>query len=193
MTVIDTPLGPMRGAVRKGYTSFRGIRYAQPPTGDLRFRPPAPVAPWQHEYDATQFGASAPQPQQAADGPMQMTAEPIDEDCLFLNVYTPAPDANRRPVLFWIHGGGYVSGSGRAYNGSIFAREHDVVVVTINYRMGAFGFMHVGHLQEESAESVNNGILDQICALDWTHDSIAAFGGDPDNVMIFGESASTLR
>ena len=190
MTTIDTPLGRIRGAAHNGALAFRGIRYAAAPTGEARFRPPRPVSPWEGVYDATEFGPSAPQPNLSAPGaPLQLPKEPTDEDCLFLNVYTPAADGGKRPVLFWIHGGGYVGGSGRAYDGSVFTREHDVVVVTINYRMGALGFLHVGHLEEELASSVNNGILDQICALEWTRDNIAAFGGDPGNVMIFGESA----
>ena len=190
MTIIDTPLGGIRGAEHNGSLAFRGIRFAEPPTGAARFRPPRPVAPWPDVYDATAFGPSAPQPNLSLpDAPLQLPVEPMDEDCLFLNVYAPAADDARRPVLFWIHGGGYVGGSGRAYDGSVFTRDHDVVVVTVNYRMGALGFLHLGHLEEGLESSVNNGILDQICALEWTRDNITAFGGDPDNVMIFGESA----
>ena len=189
MVVIDTPLGPMRGKTSDGYVVFRGIRYAKAPTGDQRFRPPVPVEPWSEEYDATHYGPSAPQLPPQVDGDVQIPADPTSEDCLFLNVYTPVADDGARPVLFWIHGGGYVNGSGRLYNGRLFARDHDAVVVTINYRMGAIGFMHVGHLQSDLHESVNNGILDQICALEWTRDNIAAFGGDPNNVLVFGESA----
>ena len=190
MTTISTPLGRIKGAAHNGALAFRGIRFAQAPVGPLRFRPPVPVTPWSDLYDATNFGASAPQPNMSAPGAaLQLPVEPTDEDCLFLNVYTPAADSARRPVLFWIHGGGYVMGSGRAYDGTAFTQEHDVVVVSVNYRMGAFGFMHVGHLDPALASSVNNGILDQICALAWTRDNIAAFGGDPDNVTIFGESA----
>ncbi len=189
MTTIATPLGNVTEVRREGYQVFRGIRYARAPVGERRFAPPVPVDAWTGDYDATQFGASAPQPAPDIAGPLQAQPEPTDEDCLFLNVYTPAADDRRRPVLFWIHGGGYVSGSGRAYNGRAFVSEHDVVVVTINYRMGPIGFMHVGHLSPELGESVNNGILDQICALEWTRDNIEAFGGDPGNVLIFGESA----
>jgi para-nitrobenzyl esterase len=187
--IADTPLGKIEGSERDGVIAFRGIRYAQPPVGKLRFKPPLAVEAWTGTYDATTFGAAAPQLQD----PTQ-AVEPISEDCLFLNVYKPAsaagsPDDAKRPVLFWIHGGGYVEGSGRFYNGRVFVKDHDVVVVSINYRMGALGFMHVGHLEDGLNESVNNGILDQICALEWTRDNIHSFGGDPDNVMIFGESA----
>ncbi len=185
--VAETKLGSLRGRKSSRGLVFRGIRYAKAPTGERRFRPPEGVDPWDGEYDATQYGASAPQP--AAMGEVPMAPEPMDEDCLFLNITTPAVDDARRPVLFWIHGGGYVTGSGRVYNGGAFTAEHDVVVVTINYRMGALGFMHVGHLDESLPASVNNGILDQICALEWTRDHIDSFGGDPDNVLVFGESA----
>ena len=186
MSMIDTPLGPMEGKDYNGCKVFLGIRYAQAPVGDLRFRPPKPVAPWTDVYDATTLGPSAPQ---LPDPMSPLPPEPTDEDCLFLNIYTPGTDDSRRPVLFWIHGGAYVMGSGRMYDGSRFTREHDVVVVTINYRMGPLGFMHVGHLETDLVSSVNNGILDQICALEWVRDNIHAFGGDPGNVMIFGESA----
>ncbi len=188
--IAETPLGRIRGHERDGCCEFRGIRFARAPVGDLRFRPPVPVDPWSDVYDATRFGPSAPQPLMfQPDDPLPLPVEPTDEDCLFLNVYTPAVDGAQRPVLFWIHGGGYVVGSGRVYDGRVFAREHDVVVVTVNYRMGPLGFMHVGHLDPELSESVNTGILDQICALEWTRDNIGAFGGDPHNVLIFGESA----
>ena len=190
MPVVGTPLGPVRGKQGADCLEFLGIRYARAPVGPLRFRPPQPVPAWTEPYDATAFGPSAPQPQMTGDdAALQMPVEPTDEDCLFLNIYTPATDDGKRPVMFWIHGGGYVAGSGRAYHGGLLARDHDVVVVTINYRMGALGFMHVGHLDPALDESVNNGILDQIAALEWTRDNIGAFGGDPDNVMIFGESA----
>ncbi|MEM7016285.1 MAG: carboxylesterase family protein [Pseudomonadota bacterium] len=182
--IVQTPLGQIEGAERDGVCAFRGIRYAEAPTGERRFCPPVPVSSWPGIYDAKRFGPSSPQRPQPPSPPEEM-----DEDCLFLNVYTPAVDDAKRPVLFWIHGGGYVGGSGRMYNGRVFVQEHDVVVVTINYRLGALGFMHVGHLDQALNESVNNGILDQICALEWTRDNISAFGGDPGNIMIFGESA----
>jgi para-nitrobenzyl esterase len=190
MPVIDTRLGRIEGKQGDGCLAFLGIPYAQAPLGELRFKPPRPYESWADTLDATAFGASAPQPVMGGeDGPLQMPVEPTDVDCLFLNIYTPGADSGARPVMFWIHGGGYVGGSGRAYNGAQLAREHDVVVVNINYRMGALGFMHVGHLEDGVESSVNNGIFDQICALQWTRDNIAAFGGDPQNVLIFGESA----
>lgn len=186
MAVVETALGKVEGRDKGAFLAFTGIRYAEAPVGDLRFRPPVPVKAWAGTLDATMYGPSAPQPHPVGPG---LVREPIDEDCLFLNVYTPAADDRRRPVLFWIHGGSYLTGSGRNYNGRRFASDHDVVVVNINYRMGAFGFMHVGHLEDGLDQSVNNGMLDMICALEWVKDHIADFGGDPDNVTIFGESA----
>lgn len=186
MGIVETSLGKIEGRDKGAFLAFTGIRYAQAPKGDLRFCPPVPVKPWAGVHDATRYGPSAPQPHPNAPG---LVREPIDEDCLFLNVYTPAADGKKRPVLFWIHGGSYVTGSGRNYNGRRFASDHDVVVVNINYRMGALGFLHVGHLEEGLDRSVNNGILDMICALEWTRDHISDFGGDPANVTIFGESA----
>lgn len=186
MTTITTSLGKIEGRDKGAFLAFTGIRYAQAPVGDLRFCPPVPIKAWDGVHDATRFGPSAPQPHPTDPG---LQREPIDEDCLFLNVFTPAADGKKRPVLFWIHGGSYITGSGRNYNGRRFASDHDCVVVNINYRMGALGFMHVGHLEEGLGTSVNTGILDMICALEWTRDHIAEFGGDPDNVTIFGESA----
>ena len=190
MITAQTPLGTIEGMEGDGCQVFRGIRYAKAPVGERRFCPPEGVDPWVGTYDATEFGPSAPGPHMSGEeSVLQMPVEPTDEDCLFLNVYTPSADAGKRPVLFWIHGGAYIMGSGRVYDGSAFAREHDVVVVTINYRLGMLGFLHVGHLDPTLAGSVNNAILDQVCALEWTRDNISAFGGDPGNVMIFGESA----
>ena len=180
MPIVETPLGRVHGKQAAECLEFLGIRYARAPVGPLRFRPPEPVPPWTEPYDATAFGPSAPQPQMAShDAALQMPVEPTDEDCLFLNVYTPATDDGARPVMFWIHGGGYVAGSGRAYHGGLLVRDHDVVVVTINYRMGALGFMHVGHLDPALDESVNNGILDQIAALEWTGTTSAPSAATP--------------
>lgn len=191
MAIVETALGKVEGRDKKGHIAFTGIRYAEAPVGDLRFCPPVPVKSWKGEdgqqvLDATQFGPAAPQPKPI--NPAEQP-EPWDEDCLFLNVYTPAADNKKRPVMVWIHGGAYVRGSGRIYNGRRFAGDHDVVLVTVNYRMGAFGYMHVGHLEEGLDQSVNNGLLDQICALEWVRDHIGVFGGDAGNVTIFGESA----
>jgi para-nitrobenzyl esterase len=161
----------------------------------LRWRAPVPVEPWDGIRDASTFGAIAPQapPTPGVTSPSDPDAsEPQSEDCLFLNVWTPAldPDA-RRPVLFFIHGGGFTSGSGSVflYRGGNLVRNGDAVVVTINYRLGALGFL--GHRQLGDADGLvgNWGLMDQVAALTWVRENIAAFGGDPGNVTIFGESA----
>jgi len=189
MTIIDTPLGRIRGREKHGALQFLGIRYGQSTAGENRFRPPVPVDPWDDVVDATSFGASAPQPPRAEDSVLPKRDLTISEDCLFLNVYTPAADSAARPVLFWIHGGSYLNGSGDAYGGGSFATTGDIVVVTINYRLGVFGFAEFGHLDESHTGSQNNGVLDMIAALEWVRDNIAAFGGDPSRVTICGESA----
>lgn len=189
MPTVETSLGSIQGRERDGVEQYLGIRYAQAPVGDLRFRAPVPVEPWDGAYDATRLGTCAPQAPRAADSPLPSRDIVCDEDCLFLNVYTPGSDDARRPVLFWIHGGAYTRGSGDTTDGTSFAARGDIVVVTINYRLGALGFMELGHLDETLSGSQNNGIRDQITALKWVHDHIAAFGGDPEQVTICGESA----
>jgi para-nitrobenzyl esterase len=188
-SAVHTDLGEIHGRVHEGYHSFRGIRYAKAPVGARRFAAPVPVDPWDEPIDATAYGASAPQPSQREGNPLPGREIRWDEDCLFLNVFTPAPDDARRPVLFWIHGGAYTAGSGDAYHGGPFATHGDIVVVTVNYRLGVFGFMELGHLDPALAGSQNNGIRDQIAALQWVHDHIQRFGGDPDQITICGESA----
>jgi len=189
MTTIDTPLGRVRGREKGGALQFLGIRYGQTTAGENRFRPPMPVEPWAGVFDATRFGASAPQPPRPEESVLPKRDLTISEDCLFLNVFTPAADSAARPVLFWIHGGSYLNGSGDAYGGASFATTGDIVVVTINYRLGVFGFAEFGHLDESHVGSQNNGVLDMIAALQWVSDNIAAFGGDPERVTICGESA----
>ena len=173
---------------------FRGIPFARPPVGNLRFRPPEAPEPWTGVRSAREFGASAQQ------GDLFLHAGgwdvgKRDEDCLYLNVTTPGADAARRPVLFWIHGGIYIVGSGSQslYDAETLVQRGDVVVVTINYRLGAFGFLHLNDLLgEEFGASGNAGTLDQLAALRWVRDNIEAFGGDPANVTIFGESAGGM-
>ncbi len=176
---------------------FRGIPFAQPPVGDLRFRAPLPSQAWDGVREATHAGPMAMQiPLEALDNLFGRPREPrqLDEDCLYLNVWTPGLDGARRPVMVWIHGGGFTSGGGSepVYSGAALA-SRDVVVVTINYRLGALGFLYAPDLADESDSTCANfGILDQIAALEWVRDEIAAFGGDPDNVTIFGESAGGM-
>ncbi|MDJ0852499.1 MAG: carboxylesterase/lipase family protein [Myxococcota bacterium] len=176
---------------------FRGIPFARPPVGKLRFRPPQPVEPWSGRREAKQFGPSAPQwGQLPAFARRLIAAGPggLSQDCLYLNVWTPACDRARRPVMVWIHGGAFTMGSGSTplYAGTHFAKRGDVVVVTLNYRLGAFGFLNLRSLSGRSDAPANLGLLDQIAALEWVRDNIEAFGGDPGNVTIFGESAGGM-
>ena len=179
--------GEIRGAVSAGdpdIAAFKGIPYAAPPAGDLRWRPPEPVNAWDGVRDATEPGPTC-----VPNGGPGVVA---DEDCLFLNVWAPLETAAPLPVLFWIHGGGYTSGSGSTavYDGTRLAAD-GAVVVTINYRLHAFGFLAHPALSAESPHgaSGNYGLLDMVAALEWVRDNIAAFGGDPGRVTIFGESA----
>jgi para-nitrobenzyl esterase len=184
--------GTVQGRTKDGVLLFAGIPYAAPPVGGGRFAPPAPPEPWSGTRDAARFGPVAWQPGKLLGGLMGLSEQHMEEDCLLLNVQTPALDDGGRPVMVWIHGGGFTSGSGSTpwYNGASFARRGDVVVVTINYRLGALGFLHLPELGgERFAFSGLSGILDQVAALEWVRDNIAAFGGDPGNVTIFGESA----
>ncbi|MCE7006423.1 carboxylesterase family protein [Kibdelosporangium philippinense] len=181
---VDARHGAVRGAVTGGVLTFKGIPYAAPPVGSNRFRPPQPVEPWAGTRDATNFGPTAPKAPYAP--PLDALIYEVDipgDDYLNLNVYTPDVSA-RLPVMVWIHGGAFVNGSSSAYNPTAFARD-GVVAVTINYRLGIDGFLyHPGN--------ANRGLLDQIAALEWVRDNITAFGGDPDQVTVFGESAGAM-
>ncbi len=194
--VIDTTLGPVGGDHKRGVLRYKGIPFAAPPVGELRFAPPAPAEPWTEVFPAVGRFPIVPQPMagmQAAAGAAG-GAEQSEAGCLTLNVWTPAADDGRRPVMFWIHGGGFVTGAGTVpwYDGTNLARR-DVVVVSCNYRLGALGFLHLEQIAGSSlAGSGNAGLLDQIAALRWVQDNIAAFGGDPGNVTIFGESAGGM-
>lgn len=172
---------------------FKGVPFAAPPVGDLRWRPPQPVEAWEDVRDASAFGFTAWQPDGSDLTKQSQPVTKLDEDCLTLNVWTQQLEANEpAPVMVWIHGGGFNTGAGSfdVYNGEHLARE-GVVLVTINYRLNIFGFLAHLALSAESELGVsgNYGMLDQIAALEWVRDNIRAFGGDPDNVTIFGESA----
>jgi para-nitrobenzyl esterase len=186
--VVRTGGGLVHGADNGGVSTFLGLPYAAPPTGNLRWRPPQPASSWSGVRDATQFGPSCPQ---ALTGNPLLPPGQISEDCLYLNVYTPAarPGANR-PVLVWIHGGGLVQDGARDYDGSKLAAD-GVVVVTINYRLGALGFLAHPALASHGAAG-NYGLMDQQAALRWVQRNIARFGGDPRNVTIAGQSAGGL-
>jgi para-nitrobenzyl esterase len=182
--------GKLRGVEQPGVCAFLGIPFAQPPVGPLRFRAPQPVAPWQGVRDAVAVGPSAPQ----NEGLMQ-DSPPWNEDCLYLNVWTPGIDNRRRPVMVWLHGGGFTIGSGgqQMYDGAALCRRGDVVVVTVNYRLGALGYAYLKELTRTGAETdANLGLRDQIAALEFVRDNIDAFGGDPGNVTLFGESAGGM-
>jgi para-nitrobenzyl esterase len=194
--LVTTTAGTLRGEAGDGIAVFKGVPYAAPPVGDLRFRPPAPVEPWTGVRDALAYGPSCPQPQQRPAGWSQETAE--HEDCLYLNVWTPdASPERKRPVMVWIHGGGYAIGSGSwpLYDGRALAVRGDVVVVTVNHRLGALGYLHLdGVVGGDGFEaSGNNGMLDLVAVLEWVRDEIGAFGGDAGNVTIFGESGGGAK
>lgn len=194
--LVRTAEGPLVGVAHEGLVTFLGIPYAAPPLGpDGRFRPPRPHEGWESIRPATSFGPAARQLPSALDALLGAGPEPQDENCLVLNVWTPGCDSEaRRPVLVWIHGGAFVQGSGSlpVYHGDRLARRGNVVVVSINYRLGELGWLHLDALGPEFAGSGNCGLLDQIEALRWVRRNIAGFGGDPDNVTVFGESAGAM-
>jgi para-nitrobenzyl esterase len=171
------------------------VPYARPPAGELRFRPPVPPRPWQGTRDATSFGPAAPQHAVPWFGRISAAGREYGDDCLSLNVWTPALDGARRPVLVWIHGGGFMVGAGSTglYDGADLARRGDAVVVTINYRLGALGYVHLGTVLGEGFEDATNlGVRDQIAALEWVREHAERLGGDPDNVTVFGQSAGGM-
>ncbi|MFK7913532.1 MAG: carboxylesterase family protein, partial [Pseudomonadales bacterium] len=179
---VMTSDGPVIGIRTDQVRSFKGIPYARPPIDGLRWRAPRRPRPWQEPLDAAAFGPACLQPENALRGTGSMS-----EDCLTLNVWTPAERAAPRPVLFWIHGGGFRFGSGQI-PGEVFASQ-GAVVVSINYRMGPLGWMAHPALKSKAA---NFGLQDMTLALNWVQNNIAAFGGDPNNVTIFGVSAGGM-
>lgn len=197
-----TTAGPVRGFTENGVLVFKGVRYGAD-TATSRFRAPQRPEPWSEPLDASQFGASAiqiPYPPGTAGGLFESWAvdpvPPMSEDCLFLNVWTPAlADGANRPVMVWLHGGGLTRGSGssRAYDGVRLVDRGDVVVITVNHRLNVFGYTYLGKFGDQFADSGNAGILDLILSLEWVRDNARAFGGDPTNVTIFGESGGGFK
>jgi para-nitrobenzyl esterase len=189
MTTVNTRDGLLRGTTDGPVQVWRGIPFAKPPVGPLRFRPPEPVEAWDGVRDAAQFGPIACQLDLPGFPP---SADHGEEDCLYLNVWSPAADDCRRPVLVWLHGGGFFKGAGTSHNGRSLAAVYDVVVVTLNYRLGPWGFLYLGDLAPVFNDSANLGLLDQVAALRWVQNNIAAFGGDPGCVTLFGESSGAM-
>jgi para-nitrobenzyl esterase len=192
MAVVETTSGKVEGREAPTHQKFLGIPFAASPVGSLRFAPPAPPASWSGVRAAQGAGLACPQPPSLLPG---MAPGPTGEDCLTLNVYTPSSGRGRRPVMVWFHGGGFVGGSSTQalYDASRLAVRGDVVVVTANYRLGALGFLAPGAAALELPGAADNvGMLDQVAALRWVRDNVAAFGGDPAKVTIFGESAGGM-
>lgn len=185
-----TTAGRIRGFRRGGICLFRGVPYAGPASGPNRFKAAPPLRPWKGVRDAIESGPPSWQPGQRRNEP------PQDENCLVLNIWTPAPDRRKRPVMFYSHGGGFTTGSAASpyQDATGLARAYDVVVVSTNHRLGLFGYLYLGELGgEEYATSGNQGLLDIRDALRWVHDNIEEFGGDPGKVMIFGESGGGAK
>lgn len=183
----ETAQGLVRGRVAEnGVIAFKGMRYAAPASGAHRFMPPRPPESWAGEFEALDYGDQSPQARTSLAGPQTMS-----DDCLRINVWTPGLDNAKRPVLLWFHGGGFEAGSGSSalYDGTRMARRGDVVVATINHRLNVFGHCYLGGvLGEDFQQSGNAGYLDLVAAMKWVKANIGEFGGDPDNVMIYGQS-----
>jgi len=195
-TVVQTKSGKIEGVIENKLYVFKGVPFAAPPTGDLRWAAPQDHAGWEGIRPAKEFGKTSLQSAMQGNPPPGFgSPEETDEDCLFLNIWTPGLDSKKRPVMVWIHGGAFVMGSGSqtTYRSGRLSKNGDLVTVSINYRLGLLGFLNLNEATEgKIPSSGNEALLDQICALHWVKDNIAAFGGDPDNVTVFGESAGSM-
>jgi len=195
--VVETTAGKVRGYSARGILTFKGVPYAGNTAGANRFMPPAKLRPWTGVRSSMYYGQVCPQGERAG---WQNDEESFmfewddgqpGEDCLRVNVWTPGADNRKRPVMVWLHGGGFSAGSGqelKAYDGESIARRGDVVLVSLNHRLNVFGYLNLSKYGEEYASSANVGMLDLVAALEWVRDNVANFGGDPGNVMIFGQS-----
>jgi para-nitrobenzyl esterase len=183
--IVNTKHGQIRGVDEGNLHIFRGIPYAEPPIGERRFTPPCPLQPWADVLQADRYGPISHQPVNA-----YFNLGEQSEDCLSLNIWTPGVDQANRPVLVDIHGGGFISGTGAFFSGYTFAQRDNIVCVSINYRLGALGFLYLGDLLGEAYQtSGNNGILDIVAALRWVKENISTFGGDPNRITVSGGSA----
>lgn len=198
--IVETRYGKVQGYEQGPISVWKGIPFAQPPTGQRRFRAPQPPEQWAGIRETTAFGPMAPQRLEAlgelaGDADSAIVLPPMSEDCLYLNIWSPGADQEKRPVMVWIHGGGFTLGSTSEawYDGTSFATNHNIVVVSLAYRLGTLGFVYLKDLAGADTDySGNCGLLDQIAGLQWVRENIAAFGGDPDNVTVAGESAGAM-
>ena len=196
-SLVEISSGKLQGTESNGVKVFKGVPYGAATGGKQRFKAPRPVSPWTGVKQAGAYGPVAPQGASLVPAPAQSTGVSLvgdgatfSEDCLYLNVWTPALDSRKRPVMVWLHGGGFSSGSGASalYDGTNLARSHDVVVLTINHRLNGFGYLDLSDVSSDYADSSMAGLLDVVLALQWVKENIARFGGDPNCVTIFGES-----
>lgn len=190
--IVETSYGKLQGRQEGGVHVWRGVPFAAPPVGELRFRAPQAPEAWSGVREASEFGPVSHQPPDTRGTRFGGQAPVHSEDCLYLNIWSPAVREEPLPVMVWIHGGTFVTGAGSQpqFDGTSFAERGNVILVSINYRLGPFGFMHLSPFGEEL--SSNQGLLDQIAALKWVKENIAAFGGDPQRVTVFGESAGSM-
>jgi para-nitrobenzyl esterase len=200
--IVETVSGRVRGTEERGVSIFKGIPYAAPPLGENRFRPPRKAVPWTGVREALAYGDQAIQDDNVFNLPADLLAifplsgsEKTSEDCLTLNVWTSSTSGTKRPVLFWCHGGAFITGSGSSpwYDGANLCRLDDVVVVTFNHRLGALGYLHLEDIAPDFGGAGTAGMRDVVAALEWVRDNITRFGGDPGNVTIFGESGGGAK